>query len=257
MNSSFIRALVALFIGAVLLVAVNYFIVHLFHVYLFSSFLVSWLICSAVVWFVMRSKLPPIANSPTTHDKGRDPLVISTEGSWTVIDAQPAKPPKELAVRGWLIGAIAAPFVAYVLMAITGFPNSESGGFTEWVLLGAVVWAIIGTLLTRWFKSMTAKPRRIQPAPFAVGSEGVRLPNGNIISADQIYALTIRNGSNQVIGTTPRIFVGGFGAAGAIAVASASMHAGIQHANIVLRSKMADIAFTVEVEHAGKSTVLA
>ena len=35
------------------------------------------------------------------------------------------------------------------------------------------------------------------------------------------------------------------------------MHAGIQHANVILRSKMAGIAFTVEVEHAGKSTVIA
>jgi hypothetical protein len=119
----------------------------------------------------------------------RAPLTCTTEGEWTVIQARPQPLPSRITTVSFGLGACAAAMVALWM----------DGGFAIWFLAWPLATLPALFLLTAYHD----RRRRVQRRPFAVKLGAVRLPGGQIIPSDRMYALNQRNtqtGRTVVVG---------------------------------------------------------
>lgn len=157
----------------------------------------------------------------------RAPLTCTTDGEWTVIHARPQPLPSRITTVSFGLGACAAAMVALWM----------DGGFAVWFLAWPLATLPALFLLTAYHD----RRRRVQRKPFAVKLGAVRLPNGQIIPSDRMYALNQRNtqtGRTVVIG----------GSAATVAIGQMGMD--------TLRL-LSHVSYTIELAHDGTSTVLA
>lgn len=166
--------------------------------------------------------------------EAQPPLSVTEEHGWATIMTHPAPLPGRVSVISWTIALAAG--VAGALFGAKVDPNSPLP-----VIFALVAWIGIGMLISRLFRAGHDANRQVQCRPFQVSAQGIRLPNGTLIATCQIYA--IRRGNTHSGGT---VVVGGVGVA-----------AGVSQMAAVTSQLLTRVSYTVEVEHGGRSTVLA
>jgi hypothetical protein len=153
------------------------------------------------------------------------PLTLTQDGDWTIITARPLPMPK----RGPVIAILAPAFLCVFLII-----NVSVGA-------GLVIWLLVSSLIFAWLAFVDRKKRRGKLPPFAVKRGAVRLPDGEIISKDQLYRLGIRNTESRAV-----FFYGGNAVQRTIAVGAASTH-----------QRMVETSFAVVAQHDGTLSYLA
>jgi hypothetical protein len=153
------------------------------------------------------------------------PLTITQDGDWTIITARPSPMPK----RGPVM-AILAPAVLCIFLII----NVSVGA-------GLLIWLVVSSLIFAWLAFVNRKKRHGKLAPFGVKRGAIRLPDGEIISKDQLYRFGIRNTESRAV-----FFYGGNAVQRTIAVGAASTH-----------QRMTETSFAVVAQHDGTMSYLA
>lgn len=161
------------------------------------------------------------------------PLTVSEADGWTVITTTPAPLPKRLTA----ISVVFATGLAGVVWVALMIRQASPLGATAAAL---AVWLTAGILIRRMWQVYHDARRKVVRQPLSVCSRGIRLGPA-IIPPDRIDALTRRNAQDGRV-----IVVAGHGVA-----------AGVGQMAVGTLALLAKISHTVEVEHDGKSTVLA
>lgn len=161
------------------------------------------------------------------------PLQVFEDHGWTTIAATPAPLPFRMTVVSVIFATGFAVLTGVVMTA------RNPGSFAA-PILAVMVWVGSGILIRRFWQSYHDGRRKVVHQPLSVSSQGIRLGN-TIIPPDRIYAITRRNGQD---GRT-------------VVVAGRGMAAGVGQMAADTLSLLTQISHTVEVEHEGKSTVLA
>jgi len=161
------------------------------------------------------------------------PLHVSEDNGWTTIATTPAPLPFRMTV----VSVIFATGFA-VLTGVSMTARDPSSFATP--ILAIIVWVGSGILIRRFWQSYHDGRRKVVHQPLSVSSQGIRLGN-TVIPPDRIYAITRRNGQDGRV-----VVVAGHGVA-----------AGVGQMAAGTLSLLTQISHTVEVEHDGKSTVLA
>lgn len=191
------------------------------------SMLFNLLVLAALLFGVWKGLRWPQHRPPS-----KPPLTITEADGWTVIDAQPAPLPSRIVALSIL--------AAFCFSGPVFAMNFRSGAtlFVTWVVtVGLIAWILIGV-----GRGSNNARRRVQSAPFAVRSDAVRLPNGAIIMASQVYALTQRNTQDgQPVLTAVNSTIGAMSAVGAASTAA----------------RLATISHAVDLDHDGRSSTLA
>ncbi|NYE30957.1 hypothetical protein HDE78_003934 [Rhodanobacter sp. K2T2] len=218
--------------------AVSWFVLmvlarNLFYSYgLYYHGLLFWLIFSAIAFYV----LPASVGSSHTgtgkagSSKNDDPLTITQDGEWTVIDAKPVSI-GGYAMFAWILGAM---FGGIAGAAVASFIHMMTGGNVPMVFL--IIFVVLTCVIAKGYLALINRHRRIQRAPFAVSAAGVRLPNGKEVAHADVYAWTVRNARNG------QVFI----AANHYAIAGQIMAQG-----------MIEKSYVLELEHNGKASVVA
>lgn len=167
------------------------------------------------------------------HAENHPPLTVIEEG-WTTIMTTPAPLPGRVSVISWMIALAAG--VAGALLGAKVDPNSPLP-----VIFGLAAWIGTGLLISKLFRAGHDANRLVQRKPFQVSAQGIRLPNDTLLAPGQIYG--IRRGNTQSGAT---VVIGGVGVA-----------AGVSQMVAVTSQLPTRVSYTVEVEHGGRSTVLA
>jgi len=168
------------------------------------------------------------------HHGNGAPLTVTEEHGWATIATTPAPLPGRVSVISWMIALAAG--VAGALFGAKVDPNSPLPA-----IFGLAAWIGTGLLISKLFRAGHDAQRQVQRRPFQVSAQGIRPPNGVLITPGQIYA--IRRGNTHSGGT---VVVGGVGVA-----------AGVSQMAAVTSQLLSRVSNTVEVEHGGRSTVLA
>lgn len=174
------------------------------------------------------------AKRAAQHSQNHPPLTVTEEHGWTTIMTHPAPLPGRVSVISWMIALAAG--AAGALFGAKVDPNSPLP-----VIFGLAAWIGSGFLISKLFRAGHDANRQVQRRPFQVSVQGIRLPDGVLITPGQIYA--IRRGNTQ---SENRIVVGGVG-----------MVAGVSQMAAESSERLARVSHTVEVEHGGRTTVLA
>jgi hypothetical protein len=153
------------------------------------------------------------------------PLTLTQDGDWTIITARPSPMPK----RGPIIAVAAPAFLCVFLMANVSLKA------------GALIWLVVSGLIFAWLGYVNRNKRHGKLAPFGVKRGAIRLPDGEIISKDQLYRLGIRNTESRTV-----VFYGGNAVQRTIAVGAASTH-----------QRMVETSFAVVAQHDGTLSYLA
>jgi hypothetical protein len=161
------------------------------------------------------------------------PLHVSEDNGWTTIATTPAPLPFRITV----ISVIFATGLA--VMAGVSMTARDPSSFAT-PILAIIVWVGSGILIRRMWQSYHDGRRKVVHQPLSVSSQGIRLGN-TVIPPDRIYAITRRNGQDGRV----------------VVVAGHGMVAGVGQMAAGTLSLLTQISHTVEVEHDGKSTVLA
>lgn len=175
------------------------------------------------------------------------PIVITPKDEWTVISAKGQTPPTQPAQRFGMFLMIAGILV--VLLGVGEADGDDS------VLVTAIVVGVLCVIVGALFWSAGKNKNRLvmsQDGPFAVKSDSIRTPNGNVIPSASVYRISIKNVmTDEIVGASdapiPLSGVTLSGSAIAVGVASA----------MKWRRMMERIGNTVIVEHQGMSTMLA
>jgi hypothetical protein len=191
-----------------------------------AFFLVVGFLVAAIVASIRRSRA--LRRSPY-------PLNVRDEGGWAVVEVEVAPLPGRVAFN-----AVAAGFVASWPVTLAGFGGFEHGGGILLVWLGIGIGLGVPFLfLSSWRYN---RRRMVQKQPFAVRTGEIRLPNGQVISANRFYSIRQRNTQDGRMVT-----VNGPNAVG---------HASAQWAAVTAR-RLVDVSYLVELEHDGVATPLA
>ncbi|WP_369926582.1 hypothetical protein [Xanthomonas sp. NCPPB 2632] len=174
------------------------------------------------------------AKRAARHAENHPPLSVTEENGWTTIVTTPAPLPGRVSVISWMMALAAG--VAGALLGAKVDPNSPLPA-----IFGLASWIGSGLLISKLFRAGHDANRQVQRRPFQVSAQGIRLPNGTLVAPGQIYA--IRRG-NTHSGAT--VVVGGVGVA-----------AGVSQMAAVTAQLLTQVSYTVEVEHGGRTTVLA
>jgi hypothetical protein len=166
--------------------------------------------------------------------EAQPPLTVTEEHGWTTIMTQPAPLPGRISVISWMIALAAG--LAGALLGAKVDPNSPLP-----IIFGLAAWIGSGLLISKLFRAGHDANRLVQRKPFQVSSQGIRLPNGTLLIPGQIYG--IRRG-NTHSGAT--VVLGGVGVA-----------AGVSQMAAVTAQLLTRVSYTVEIEHGGRTTVLA
>ncbi|MDR6640890.1 hypothetical protein J2X57_000084 [Luteibacter sp. 1214] len=162
------------------------------------------------------------------------PMRVTEEHGWTTVATTPAALPARVTVVSWCL-ALPAGWAGAALGAKVDAHSPLP------VILGLIALVGCGVLITKLFKAGHDATRQVQRRPFQVSTQGIRLPSGTLLAPGEIYA--IRRGNSQ---SRQSVIVGGVGVvAGVSQVAATTAHL------------LTQVSYTVEVEHAGRSTVLA
>ncbi|MHB1056679.1 MAG: hypothetical protein ACYC0F_02205 [Rhodanobacter sp.] len=161
------------------------------------------------------------------------PLQVSEGHGWTTIATTPAPLPFRMAVVSVLFAVGVAIFAGVVMTANN--PRSFAPP-----ILAVLVWVGSGILIRRLWQSYHDSRRKVVGQPIQVSAQGIKL-GSQLITHDRIYAITRRNAQD---GRT-------------VVVAGRGMAAGVGQMAADTLSLLTQISHTVEVEHEGKSTVLA
>lgn len=161
------------------------------------------------------------------------PLTVSEDNGWTVIATTPAPLP----LRITAISVIFATGLA--VMAGASMTARDPSSFAT-PILAILIWVGSGILIRRMWQGYHDGRREVVHQPLSVSEQGIRLGN-TIIAPDRIYALTRRNAQDGRV-----VVVAGHGVAAGVGQMAAGTLA-----------LLTQISHTVEVEHDGKSTVLA
>ena len=161
------------------------------------------------------------------------PLHVSEDNGWTTIATTPAPLP-------FRITAISVIFATgLAVMAGASMTARDPSSFAT-PILAILIWVGSGILIRRMWQGYHDGRRKVVHQPLSVSSQGIRLGT-TVIPPDRIYAITRRNGQDGRV-----VVVAGHGVA-----------AGVGQMAAGTLSLLTQISHTVEVEHDGKSTVLA
>lgn len=161
------------------------------------------------------------------------PLHVSEDDGWTTIATTPAPLPFRITV----LSVIFATGLA--VMAGVSMTARDPSSFAT-PILALMIWVGSGIFIRRLWQGYHDGRRNVVHQPLSVSSQGIRLGN-TIIAPDRIYALTRRNAQDGRV-----VVVAGHGVAAGIGQMAAGTLA-----------LLTQISHTVEVEHDGRSTVLA
>jgi hypothetical protein len=161
------------------------------------------------------------------------PLHVSEDNGWTTIATTPAPLPFRITV----ISVIFATGLA--IMAGVSMTARDPSSFAT-PILALMIWVGSGIFIRRLWQSYHDGRRKVVHQPLSVSSQGIRL-GSTVIPPDRIYAITRRNGQDGRV----------------VVVAGHGMAAGVGQIAAGTLSLLTQISHTVEVEHDGKSTVLA
>ncbi len=161
------------------------------------------------------------------------PLHVSEDDGWATIATTPAPLPFRLTV----ISVIFATGLA-LLIGINMVIHSASP-FTA-LITAFIVWIGSGILIRKTWQSYHDSRRKVVHQPLSVSSQGIRL-GSTLIPPDRIDAITRHNGQDGRV----------------VVVAGRGMAAGVGQMAAGTLALLTQISHTVEVEHDGKSTVLA
>lgn len=161
------------------------------------------------------------------------PLHVSEDHGWTTIATTPAPLPFRMTVISVIFATGFAVLTGVILTA------RNPGSFAA-PILAIMVWIGSGILIRRTWQSYHDGRRKVVHQPFSVSSQGIRL-GSTLIPPDRIYAITRRNGQDGRV----------------VVVAGHGMAAGVGQMAAGTLALLTQISHTVEVEHDGKSTVLA
>ena len=233
MTFSFKRVALSAGVGAV-----SWFVLMVLAENLFSSYglyyhwLLFWLIFSAVAFYALPASMGRghAGTGKARSSKVDAPLTVTQDGDWAVIDARPVSI-GGYAVFAWILGAM---FGGVAGAAVASFIHMMTGGNVPIVFL--VIFVALTCLIAKGYLALINRHRKVQPAPFAVSANGVRLPNGREVARATVYAWTVRNARNG------QVFI----AANHYAIAGQIMAQG-----------MVEKSYVLELEHDGKATVVA
>lgn len=161
------------------------------------------------------------------------PLHVSEDNGWTTIATTPAPLPFRITV----ISVIFATGLA--VMAGVSMTARDPTSFAT-PILAIIIWVGSGILIRRMWQGYHDGRRKVVHQPLSVSSQGIRLGN-TVIPPDRIWAITRRNGQDGRV----------------VVVAGHGMAAGVGQMAAGTLALLTQISHTVEVEHDGKSTVLA
>jgi hypothetical protein len=161
------------------------------------------------------------------------PLHVSEDNGWTTIAATPAPLPFRITV----ISVIFATGLA--VMAGVSMTARDPSSFAT-PILALLVWVGSGILIRRLWQGLHDSRRKVVGQPIQVSAQGIKL-GSQLIAPDRIYAITRRNGQDGRV----------------VVVAGRGMAAGVGQMAAETLSLLTTVSHTVEVEHDGKSTVLA
>lgn len=159
----------------------------------------------------------------------KKPLSVYPEGKWTVIEARPSPHPKRTVVISILIGVLIW-WPTALLSRSLAFSLVVSGGVS-----GGLIW--LGRRAADGKRG-----RQVQPGPFAVKRDAVRLPDGTVLTVDRIYAFAILNTQN------PQLY---------LPVGTTSVERGSAMLAASTHQRMLRISWAVVVEHDGIRSTLA
>lgn len=165
-------------------------------------------------------------SSKATSPTAKEPLAIYQDGEWTVLHARPSGVGGGITFMSWFLGGVLA-FPVFAICVRGGMP----------VIIGFVVFALIAFVISKGYLGMLQRGRKVQSQPFAIGPQGVRLPDGTVIPESRIAAWNIRHtsaGRSVVVQNT-----------------------GAGRAGDALRRGLVDKNYVVEIEHGGLSSPLA
>ncbi|WP_369928528.1 hypothetical protein [Xanthomonas sp. NCPPB 2632] len=185
---------------------------------------------AAAAWG-LRKGLGGLGSRPSGHG---DPLTVTEENGWTTIATTPAPLPARVSVISWILALAVG-----VTGAALGFrvdPNSPLP-----LIFGLAAWIGGGIVIAKLHKAAHDVNRKVQRKPFQVSAQGIRLPDGVLVTPGQIYA--IRRGNTQA---GDRVVMGGAGVV-----------AGVSQMAMESAERLARVSHTVEVDHGGRATVLA
>ena len=179
-------------------------------------------LCMFGVWWML-PRLAPRFKSASAH-RG-PPLSVTTEADWTVIAARPSPLPKRVPVL-----CVLFPVPLVIVVASSG------------IIVAAVgVWVVGTALMFALMNRGNRNKRHATLEPFAVKSDAVRLPDGQVIARQRIYRFGIRNTQDGQV-----FFYGGNTIQRAGQAGAAMTHA-----------RMVPISNAVVVEHDGTLSYLA
>lgn len=153
---------------------------------------------------------------------------------WFVVRTKPAPLPKRLVVIGVFFGLLASFFGVLLTPPHSAFVGDGASNLAVFLIvsLPAGIWVI------RWLANRT---RKLVSTPFAVSTDTLRLPNGEVIPRDLINHIALRNTQQQ-----GALIVGGAGMRGAALLAQQDS-----------RQRLAEVSHVVLVEHGGQVSALA
>lgn len=194
-------------------------------------------IFSVVAWWVLPRVVPGWRRAAGIS--ARKPVDISAGEivngrEWFVVRTRPAPLPKRLVVIGVFFGLLASFFGVLLTPPHSAFVGDGASNLAVFLVvsLPAGIWVI------RWLANRT---RKLVTAPFAMSSDAVRLPNGDVIPRDQIDQVALRNTQQQ-----GALIIGGAGIQGATLLAQQES-----------RQRLAEVSHAVMVEHGGQVSMLA
>lgn len=161
------------------------------------------------------------------------PLHVSEENGWTTIATTPASLPFRMTVVSVIFATGFAILTGVVMTA------RHPGSFAA-LILAVPVWLGSGILIRKFWQSYHDSRRKVVHQPLSVSAQGIRL-GSTLIPPNRIYAITRRNAQDGRV----------------VVVAGHGMSAGVSQMAAGTLALLTQISHTVEVEHDGKSTVLA
>lgn len=172
-------------------------------------------------------------NEPSVS--ARAPLTVTEDHGWFTVTTTPIRLPFRVTLSSLLLAIIPG-----VLIGIyTAIQAPRSGGL--FLVTGVLAWSVSGWIVNHLYAAYHNARRRVQTRPFQVSNMGIRTPAGDLIPIGQIYAVKLGNAqSGRSIA-----FVGSGIAAGVALMGAATL------------DRLAQVSYTVEVEHGGHETVLA
>ena len=161
------------------------------------------------------------------------PLHVSEDHGWTTITTTPAPLPLRITAISVIFATGLAVFTGAVMTARN--PSSFAAP-----ILAVVVWVGSGILIRRLWQGYHDARRKVVGHPIQVSAQGIRV-GGQCIAPDRIYSITRRNAQDGRV----------------VVVAGHGVTAGVGQMAAGTLALLTQISHTVEVEHDGRSTVLA